>query len=105
SDDYRIAPRGALITADAFEVTKESQFFKIRMDNPDALLIARKVSPATGVHQKRPAEGFRLALFVTRLDRHVTVLIRKLCYGPAFADFRSRSPRMLEQQMVEGGAF
>src|SRR5437868_13241543 len=74
------------------------------MDYAQALLVARKIRTPAGIHQKRGAEGFTLALFVASLYYHMTIFLRELPHRPTFTHLRARSASVLKQQVIEGRA-
>src|SRR6266853_3275820 len=103
--DDGVARCGAVVQKDALKMAEDSQFFQFRMNDAQTFLIACEIAAPAGVHEEGGGEPVCLAGVASGVNDGFTGEGRELGDRPAFMNFGGASPGVVEQQMVEGGAF
>ena len=106
SHDDRIAARFAWVEPNAVEMAEQGELFQAGMDEADALLVAGEIAASTGVDEKAGVKKVGPAGVVTRLNAdQVRGTVVEFSDSMALADFRAGLLRVLQEEMVEFGAF
>src|SRR5207302_11458876 len=85
---------------------EQREFLQARMTDTDALLVAGEIPAPAGVDEEESAKGLRLACVIARLDGdEIRGRVVEPGDGNPFANCRARFFGVLQQQMIELGAF
>ncbi len=99
--DDRIVGFRSLVQPDTFKMSEDRDLFMFRVDDPQALLVAREIAAPARVDEKRTSELMDLARFVPGLDGDPMWVLSETSDSPSLAHIRSRAPGMLQQDVVQ----